>query len=302
VTIVALTGATGLVGQAVLDAGAGRGVRLRALTRRPQPERAGLDWIEGALDDADALAQLADGADALLHIAGAVNVPTREAFIAANITGTEAVLHAAQTAGVRHFVHISSLAAREPGLSTYGWSKAEAETVVRAATIPFTMVRPPAVYGPRDRDMLDLFRMAKKGFMLLPPKGRSSIIHAEDLARLLIALAGTNGSGAVLEPDDGTPGGIAHVDLARMIGVAVGRPGVIRLTAPAPLVRLAARGDRLVRGAKARLTPDRAGYMCHPDWVATPAFAPDPALWTPRWATQAGLSATAEWYRAAGWL
>lgn len=303
---IAVTGATGFVGQALLDAGQAAGVQMRALTRRRQPPRGGIDWIEGALDDGDALARLADGADTLIHIAGAVNVPSRAAFAAANIAGTQAVLRAAETAGVRRFVHVSSLAAREPGLSNYGWSKAEAEAAVRASTLPHAIVRPPAVYGPRDTDMLELFRMARKGVMLLPPTGRLSVIHVEDLARLLLALTGGDGGsgddGALLEPDDGTPWGIDHRELARMIGVAVRQPRALRLSAPAALVRLAARGDRLVRGRRAKLTPDRAGYMCHPDWVSTPALAPDAALWRPRWETQAGLTMTADWYRANGWI
>ena len=304
-TCIAVTGATGFVGQALLDAAQAAGLRLRALTRRPQPPRGGIDWIAGGLDDGDALARLADGADALIHIAGAVNVPTRADFAAANIAGTQAVLRAAGAGGVRRFVHVSSLAAREPGLSNYGWSKAEAEAAVRAGPLPHAIVRPPAVYGPRDTDMLELFRMARAGVMLLPPPGRLSVIHVEDLVRLLLALTGdANGAedGALLEPDDGTPWGIDHRDLARMISVAVRRPRALRLSAPAALVRLAARGDRLVRRDRAKLTPDRAGYMCHPDWVSTPALAPDAALWRPRWETQAGLVMTADWYRANGWI
>ena len=64
----------------------------------------------------------------------------------------------------------------------------------------------------------------------------------------------------------------------------------------------AARLDRLVRGDKAKLTPDRVGYMAHPDWVSGPAHAVPPEFWTPWIDTRDGLRATAEWYRQAGWL
>ncbi|MBA4747561.1 MAG: NAD(P)H-binding protein [Sphingopyxis sp.] len=301
---IAITGATGFVGSHVLDAAAAAGVAVRALARKPQPQRDAVTWIAGALDDAAALDALCEGASALLHIAGAVNVPSRAAFAAANIAGTQAVVDAAMRGGAARFVHVSSLAAREPALSNYGWSKADAEDVVRAAPLPWAIVRPPGVYGPRDHDMLELFAMARKGLILLPPAGRGSWIHAADLAALLVTLATTAAlpAGALFEVDDGAPGGVSHRDMGAAIAAAVGRPGALRFSAPRPLIKLAAHGDRLVRGDKAKLTPDRAAYMAHPDWVSDPAKRPDPALWTPKIPFTEGLAATAAWYRAAGWL
>lgn len=301
---IAITGATGFVGSHVLDAASVTGVPVRALARRQQPERAGVTWIAGALDDAASLDQLCAGANAVVHIAGAVNVPDRAAFAAANIAGTQAVADAAKRANVARFVHVSSLAAREPALSNYGWSKAGAEDGVRAAPLPWAIVRPPGVYGPRDRDMLELFKMAERGFILLPPAGRGSWIHATDLAKLLVALAVTSDfpTGALYEVDDGTPGGISHRAMGAAIAAAVGRNGALKFSAPRPLLKLAAHADRLLRGDRAKLTPDRAAYMAHPDWVSDPAKRPDPALWAPEIAFAAGLAATAAWYRDAGWL
>ncbi len=301
---IAVTGATGFVGSHVLDVAAARGVPVRALARRPQGERAGVAWIAGALDDAAALDRLCAGANAVVHIAGAVNVPDRAAFAAANIAGTQAVTDAAARAKVARFVHVSSLAAREPALSNYGWSKAGAEDAVRAAPLPWAIVRPPGVYGPRDGDMLELFKMAQKGFVPLPPAGRGSWIHATDLAKLLVTLAVTSDfpAGALYEVDDGTGGGMSHRDMGAAIAAAVGRNGALRFSAPRPLLKLAAHADRLARGDRAKLTPDRAAYMAHPDWVSDPDKRPDPALWTPEIAFAAGLAATAAWYRDAGWL
>jgi nucleoside-diphosphate-sugar epimerase len=301
---IAITGATGFVGQTMIEvATAGNANRIRALTRRPQPANPLVEWIEGALDTPDALRRLCDGTDAVVHIAGAVNVPTRADFAAANVAGTQAVVDAATTAGVRRFVHVSSLAAREPSLSNYGWSKAEAEAVVKASSLDWTIVRPPAVYGPRDHDMLELFRMAQRGIMLLPPPGRVSVIHVADLTRLLLALAsGSDGQHQLYEADDGTPGGLSHAGLAQAIGHSLGRTHVTTLSAPRWLLGLAARGDRLVRGTSARLTPDRASYLAHPDWVSDPAKAPPAALWQPRYTPDTGLADTAAWYRCNGLL
>lgn len=296
-SVLAITGATGFVGGRTLALALEAGHSVRALTRRPQPPQAGVTWVAGALDTPDALADLVRGADAVIHIAGVVNALTPEGFTRGNIDGTRAVLAAAEAAGVGRFVHVSSLAAREPGLSQYGRSKAGAEDAVRASSLAWTMVRPPAVYGPGDLEMLELFRAARFGVLPMPPAGRLSLIHVDDLARLLLALAGQDTGRAIYEPDDGTPDAWTHTGFARAIGTAVGRR-VLPLSLPAGLLRLGARLDRLARGNKAKLTPDRAAYMAHPDWTSSPDARPPEALWRPRIATADGLAATAAWYRA----
>lgn len=296
-SVLAITGATGFVGGRTLALALEAGHSVCALTRRPQPPQAGITWVQGALDTPEALADLMRGADAVIHIAGVVNAPTPEGFTRGNIDGTRAVLAAAEAAGLRRFVHVSSLAARKPGLSQYGRSKAGAEDAVRASPLAWTMVRPPAVYGPGDLEMLELFRAARLGVLPMPPAGRLSLIHVDDLARLLLALAGQDTGRTIYEPDDGTPGAWTHTGFARAIGTAVGRR-VLPLSLPAGVLRLGARLDRLARRDKAKLTPDRAAYMAHPDWTSSPDARPPEALWRPRIATADGLAATAAWYRA----
>lgn len=298
----AISGATGFVGQTLTTAALAQGWHVRALARRPQAPREGVEWVEGALENAAALRSLALGAHAVIHVAGVVNAPDVAGFEAGNVAGTAAMLAAARDAGVHRFIHVSSLAAREPALSAYGASKARAEALVLASGLETTLVRPPAIYGPGDRDMLDLFKMARSGLMLMPPAGRISAIHVEDLAQLLLALVRARAvDGAVFEVDDGRAQGWSHAEFARAIGAAMGRR-VLALSMPRALLGLAARGDRLVRGSGARLTPDRVAYFCHPDWVIDPARRPPATLWQPEVATPAGLAATAAAYRAAGWL
>jgi uncharacterized protein YbjT (DUF2867 family) len=295
--ILALTGATGFVGSHLLDLALAEGHQVRALARRPQGERAGVTWIAGDLADTAALASLVDSADSVVHVAGLVNAPDRAGFARGNVDGTRAMV--AASAGKR-FVHVSSLAAREPQLSDYGWSKAEAERVVTTSDLDWTIVRPTGVYGPRDSEMREMFRMAKHGLVLLPPRGRVSLIAVQDLARLLLTIAVEGGPRAILEADDGSAG-TSHADLAHAIGRAVGRK-VRALHMPVTALRLAARADMRRRGARAKLTLDRVGYLAHPDWTAVPARRPSPALWQPRIALDEGLAATAAWYRAHGLL
>ena len=300
---IAITGATGFVGQAVLDQAAPRGLTIRALVRKPQPPRAGVEWIEGDLDDTAALTRLVDRADAVIHIAGVVNAADAAGFTAGNVAGTLNLVTAAMVAGTPRFVQVSSLAAREPQLSAYGASKLKGEKVVMASPLDWTVVRPPAVYGPRDRDQLDLFRFAKAGVVPLPPRGRMAVIHVDDLARLLLALVpgGEDVSHKLFEPDDGHAGGWSHKSFARAIGWAVGKR-ITPLPLPAFALRAAARGDRLLRRAAAKLTEDRVGYMCHPDWTVREEARPPASRWLPEIGTREGLKATAKWYRDAGWL
>ncbi len=301
--VVALTGATGFVGKVTLDRLLEAGWGVRALTRSDQPKRAGVTWIEGALDRPASLEKLCDGADAVLHIAGVVNAPNAAGFEAGNVAGTGAIIKAAKEAGVTRFVHISSLAAREPSLSIYGNSKAKAEKLVATSLLDWTIIRPPGVYGPGDKDVFEMFRMANRGFCLLPPKGRGSWIHVDDLARLLVAVLPSHEDATtrMFEADDGEASGWTHERFARAIGWALGRR-ITTLSAPRPLLLAAARGDRLVRRSGARLTPDRAGYLSHPDWAIAREAAPPAALWQPKIKTRDGLKSTARWYKAQGWL
>jgi uncharacterized protein YbjT (DUF2867 family) len=299
--VLAVTGGTGFVGEHLLRAALAAGHEVRALTRTPRAKEAGISWIEGALDRPDSLTRLVDGADAVIHIAGLIS-GSRAAFEEVNARGTNALIHAARDADVRRFVHISSLAAREPGLSDYGWSKAEAERIVTASGLDWTIVRPPAVFGPGDRETLELFRMAKRGLIALPPKGRFSVIHVEDLCGLLLAVVDAPiVSGATYEPDDGREDGWGNRHFARTLGRLYGKRAAT-IALPKLVLKGAAGIDRLVRRDRAKLTADRVSYFCHPDWVVRPERRPPPEVWAPQVRTPTALKATAEWYRSQGWL
>lgn len=298
----AITGVTGFVGGRLLELVLAEGHQVSALTRRSQKQREGVTWIDGALDQLDNLDRLAEGADAVIHVAGVLNARDAAGFEAGNVSGTSAMLAAAEKAEVGRFVHVSSLAAREPRLSLYGASKAGSEALVGASSLSSAIVRPPAVYGPGDRETLELFRMAKRGFILLPPNGRLSLIHVDDLGRLLLALADPAGpKGLLVEPDDGRHGGWTHDEFGQALGRALGRR-VLTISTSRPILDLCARIDGLVRRDKAKLTRDRVAYFCHPDWMVDPGRGAPESLWCPAIDTEQGLAETARWYRAEGWL
>jgi UDP-glucose 4-epimerase len=301
--VVAVTGGTGFVGKATIDRLIEAGWSVRALTRKAQPKRTSLTWVAGSLDNRESLSQLCEGADAVLHIAGVVNAPDAAGFEAGNVTGTANIITAAKEAGISRFVHISSLSAREPKLSHYGASKAKAEKLVGTSMLDWTIIRPPGIYGPGDGELLDMFKLAQKGWALMPPKGRSSWIHVDDLARLLVAILPMHEDATtrIFEADDGEPNGWDHASFGRAIGWAMGKR-VVALSMPKPILFMAARLDRSFRGAKAKLTPDRAGYMSHRDWVISHAMRPPKLLWQPAIKTRKGLAETVRWYRSQGWL
>jgi len=298
---IALTGGTGFVGTRLIALALEAGHHVRALTRRQQAERAGITWVQGDLNNTAALAELCRGADAVIHVAGVVNAPDKAGFAAGNIDGVRNMLDAAKAKDVGRFVHVSSLAAREPDLSAYGWSKAEGDKLVMASGLDWAIVRPPAIYGPGDLEMLELFRLAKKGLALMPRGGRISLIEVGDLGRLLLALATTDGCNQILDADDGTESGWSHKQFAQAIGTALGKR-VASFALPRMLLMAGAHMDRLVRGKNAKLTPDRVAYFCHEDWVIDSTRRPPSNLWKPQVEAEAGLAATAAWYRQQGLL
>ena len=302
VRTLAVTGGTGFVGSHLLRSARAEGYDLRALTRGWRPPEDGIDWVDGALDRPDSLAKLCEGADAVVHVAGLINGRSRAAFESVNVAGTAHLVDAARRIGVRRFILVSSLAAREPELSDYGRSKARAERLVAASGLEWTIVRPPAVYGPGDRETYELFRMARRGLVALPPRGRFSVLHVDDLCRLILAVIDEPDTvGETYEPDDGTPSGWEHRHFARTLGRVLGRRAAT-VAMPKLVMHGASRIDRLVRRDKAKLTPDRVRYFCHPDWVVTAERRPPETLWKPQIRTPTGLKRTAEWYREHGWL
>ena len=299
---IAITGATGFVGSSLMKLAVERGWHVRALTRSPQAPQEGVDWITGALDQPDSLSRLVEGSSAVIHVAGVVTAPDRAGFIAGNIDGTRALVTAAEQAGIKRFIHVSSLSAREPGLSNYGWSKAEGEDAVTASALDWTIIRPPAIYGPGDREMLDLYKMAKLGVVPQSPTRRLSLIEVSDLARLLLILLDHPETiHALYDADDGRAGGWDRHEFGQMIARGVGRKA-ITIGLPGPLLLIAAKLDQAIRGRGAKLTSDRAAYLCHPNWVISETNRVPPAIWTAQVETAAGLRKTAEAYRSAGWL
>lgn len=301
---VALTGATGFIGSVILSQLVDAGIKVRALYRakngRIPPVIAGVRWIEGGLTDKRALTELVEGASAVIHCAGAVRGATALDFDRVNVDGARAIAEvAAQQVNTPKFLLISSLAAREPQLSHYAGSKWRGEMAVKSvlAANVLTIIRPPAVYGPGDRELLPLFQSIAKGFAPLPGggRGRFSMIYADDLAAAALAwVKGNTSAGATYELDDGRLGGYDWADVLS-IGSEVLREGrkVRRIPISASVLRVFAQMNlffsRLLNYAP-MLTPGKVNELTHLNWVSEPNNFTQVIDWRPVYQLERGLA------------
>jgi len=298
--VAAVTGATGFVGPHLVAALARHGWKLRLLIRRwtPLPSLAGVDAeiVWGDLSDEASLKALVAGADAVVHAAGLIKARRPIDFDRVNRDGTA---HLSALAPDVPFLLLSSLAAREPQLSSYAASKRAAEEVVARRTGRWLTIRAPAVYGPGDRETLAYFRMAKSGFALQPnrPEARLSLIHVEDLAEALaLALEGSAASG-LYEVDDNHPDGYSHADMAKAAAAAFGRP--VRTIRVGPGVMGAVAWLNRLRPGAQILSPEKVRELFHSDWtVHQPRLPPAPV----RYGLVDGFRHTILWYRAHHWI
>jgi len=318
-----VTGGTGFVGSHLIDALLRRGDEVSALVRTPARAAGladrGVRLVTGDLDALEALRQAAEGADVVYHVAGRVAARDDAEFLQANRQGTVNLLSAARDTGTPRFVFVSSLAAAGPAprgaplagdepprpVTAYGRSKLAGEEVVRAAPLPWVILRPPMVYGPRDTEVLKLFKLARWGVAPIFGKGDQelSAVFGPDLAEALIAAGiSPNAVGRTYLPCH--PDVFTSRAFARAVGTAVGREALI-LSVPEPIGRglLAAIGGAAkLTGTASILSSEKADEFFETAWTGDPAALMRDTGWVPGTDLPTGLAETMAWYRAEGWL
>ncbi len=302
---VAITGATGFVGSHVLSRLIASGYSVRALKRQASipPILKEALWIAGTLSDTPSLIELCTGADTLIHSAGVIKAKREADFIAGNVKGTENLIAAAKQAGVRSIIYVSSITAREPTLSYYASSKAQAEHLVEASGIDFTNLRLTAVYGPGDSETLSFFKAAQG--LLLPisnPQAKLSLIHVDDTASAIVAACNNATIGQTIELCDGTV--LTQRALAEAIATSVaGNPRIFAL--PRSLAWCAGGISEIVSsltGKTPMLTRQKVAELYHDDWSTTDTQLTQRTGWQPGIDLTSGLMQTCRWYKAHGWL
>ena len=309
---IAITGATGFIGGALIKRLASTGWQVQGLIRpasiHKQPSSGAVKWIQGDLEEMDSLGQLVHGADTIVHCAGAVRGATPADFNRINVDGVARLAQVAiKQQQQPRFLLMSSLAAREPQLSAYASSKQQGERVLMEASarIDWAVFRPPAVYGPGEREMMPILRWMAKGVAPLPGSGngRFAMLYADDLAEAVIQWLDRGGDQRLTyELHDGHPAGYSWQEVVQTIARLRGAP-VARLKVPLALMRLIA----IINLAAARtigyapmLTPGKIREISHPDWTADNAALCKSTGWSPKIDLAEGLRRTLKLGEASG--
>jgi nucleoside-diphosphate-sugar epimerase len=333
---VAVTGATGFLGSHVCDALLAGGHRVRAAHRTTSSLR----WLQDKplrtvlvdLGDPASLDTFLAGCHAVIHCAGVV-MADAVTYERVNVAGTRLLLEAAARTGtIQRFVFVSSLAAGGPGtlaaprdesmpdqpVTGYGRSKRTAEGLVFGGAWPFRTVslRPPALYGPRDREFRPLLRAAARGWTFRAGKRLQglSLVHGQDAATAAVALLVAPEATGVYYLDDGSgpdgprdanrrwPWGYHMDELRNVLGGLFNRP-LRTVTVPLDVLRvLGSLAPARSRRTSAVLHPDRRRDVEETGWVCAAARLRRETGWHPRWDLASGLRDTLDSLRRSGWL
>jgi nucleoside-diphosphate-sugar epimerase len=297
---VAVTGASGFVGRALIGQLLDANRPVRALVHRQGLgiTHSLLDTVTGGLSDKAALAKLMAGAEAVIHVAGQVRGRDLEDFLGVNADGVTHVAEAAQAAGVRRVILISSLAAREPHLSPYAASKRAGEDrlaqAAQGAEFTSAILRPPAIYGTEDRELVPLLQTMARGIVPLPgvPGARASLLHVDDLARAIVKLL-DSAAEATYELHDGHEAGYSWDEIATIVEQVAGRGAGWRVKLPGGVLRAVATINLLASkllGYRPMLTPGKVNELRHPDWVCDNTEISRDTGWQPLISLENGLS------------
>jgi nucleoside-diphosphate-sugar epimerase len=294
VLTVAITGATGFIGTGLLKHLVAQGFHVRALYRpvsTPRPDHAeSVQWQAGDLDDIESLRALVAGVDAIVHCAGAVRGTSLKQFEETNTTGVSHLLVAAVEQKVPRFLLMSSLAAREPTLSAYASSKKSGEDALLEFRdrIFCDILRPPAVYGPGDREMMPLLQLIKRGIVPVigEKDGRFSLIYVDDLVEAVSCLLRSDPSqkSRCFELHDGHPDGYNWQQIMT-IATRLNGKKPRRLAIPRALLQIIAltnAGLARLLGYRPMLTPGKVREIFHPDWVCDNTAISEATDWQPR--------------------
>ena len=316
-----VTGATGFIGSHLCEELIKRGYEVTCLSR----QASNLKWIEnldiklvhGDCTNIESLFNVVAGFDYVFHLAGLTKARSGDKFFCINSKGTENLMKAVteRNPGVKRFIYLSSLAAAGPSsngepvkensspspVSNYGRSKLEGENAVLKykSMIPVTILRPPAVYGPRDKDMLVLFKMIRKGFFFDLGKCYYSLLYVDDLVRAIITTAENKeaeGKIYFLSDDKIYTGGEIAMEISSALDVSATPLKIPKFVMPF----FAFISERINK--QGIINRDRIKDFRHSHWICDAEKARKEIGFIPRVGMKEGIKWTADWYRIHRWL
>ena len=302
--MIALTGATGFIGGTIARRLEAAGWQIRALVRpnslATSHSRTAAEWVIGDLEDLDSIRSLVRNVYGVIHCAGAVRGASQAHFNRVNVDGVARLVQAAiEQHRVPRFLLVSSLAAREPEISPYAASKrlGEKALAAQAGNMKWTILRPPAVYGPGDKELLPLFRLIGCGIapIMGSDSARFSLLYVEDLAEAVLSwLDSSKNERDVFELHDGHHNGYAWNDVIDAVARLNGK-SVFRLKVPTTALQFLAGlnvlSARLFDYAP-MLTPGKVHEITHPNWVCDNDAFSRATGWSPRVSLEEGLRRT----------
>lgn len=326
---VLVTGGSGFLGSHIVEQLSQAGTPVRALVRGTSrttllEKLPGVELAVGAVDDRPSLERAVEGVTHVIHAAGVVKAKNPAEFHFTNAGGTVNLLQAVRKSapGLKRFVLVSSLAAIGPStdgrpvpadqkpnpVTGYGRSKLAAEraALAMAEELPITVIRPPAIYGPRDTEMLAFFKAVRLGVMPTmgsPHRGMSIIYGPDCAAACIAALHADTPSGRAYFVDDGKTQTLSQ--LVTALEAAVARRAWFRFPVPRFALETAALGSEIygaLSGRAVMLTRDKCNELFAPHWVCDSTEVCRELQWQPKVPFEHGARLTAEWYRQEGWL
>ncbi len=316
-----ITGATGFIGSHLVEELIKRGYEVVCLVRNTSS----LKWLDGVkvkliYGDCEkgSLDGIPEDIDYVYHLAGLTKARREEDFFCVNARGTENLLKVVslRTKRLKRFLYLSSLAATGPSdngspltedvkpepVSVYGKSKLEGEaiTLQYGESLPVTIIRPPAVYGPRDKDFLVFFRMIKKGFYPYWGKCYYSMLYVDDLVKGMVQAVESNETvGKTYFLSDG---GIYSNDeiTSEIIQTLNMKPVKVRL--PLSMVSFLLILTRIVGTGTSIINRDKLREMRHSHWVCNCEKAEKEFGFQPKVKIKEGIKWTADWYRIHQWI
>ncbi len=302
--IIAVTGATGFIGGALVRHLSSKGKKLRVLVRQSSHTQSlsslGAQIVVGDINDSVSLNRLVRGARGVIHCAGAVRGSSDEDFRVVNVDGISNLVRiCAQQNPLPRFLLLSSLAAGEPQLSPYAHSKREGEKVLASESgfMKWTVLRPPAVYGAKDRELLPLFRLMSRGLALVlgPKDARISLLYIEDLVAAIAKWLNTDmNKNAVFEIHDGKANGYSWDEIVAITS-DVCKKRIFKLRVSKSMLRIIAISSISIAkllNYKPMLTPKKVNELTHFDWVCDNTNLQAEIDWQPQFLFSEGLRCT----------